>query len=277
MHLSDLLAAPVSLPSMPRAVALLSAELALPAPGLRRLAQLFAADPALTAQLLMEANAPLYQLSGRVGGIAEALVVIAPQRLQALVCAARTGTGARAVPGLDLPEFWRYSLRTARLARSLATMVRYNPSQAYVAGLVHALGEWVIHLRAPQSAAAFNLRSAPLELERGRQQQLAWGFAYPQVTAALARRWQLPSALIDGLEQMHKPLNGQASEPLAGLLHLAVWSVRARRAALGERELAVLFPAEVGLSLGLDIDMVLQQDPIDWSRPGTQTNEDGAG
>ena len=29
--------------------------------------------------------------------------------------------------------------------------------------------------------------------------------------------------------------------------------------------MAVSFPGEVGLMLGLDIDMVLQQDPIDWT------------
>ena len=40
---------------------------------------------------------------------------------------------------------------------------------------------------------------------------------------------------------------------------------RAREAELNEKELAVSFPGEVGLALGLDIDMVLQQDPIDWT------------
>ena len=34
---------------------------------------------------------------------------------------------------------------------------------------------------------------------------------------------------------------------------------------VAERELAVSFPGEVGLVLGLDIDMVLQQDPFDWA------------
>ena len=43
-----------------------------------------------------------------------------------------------------------------------------------------------------------------------------------------------------------------------------------REAGLSERELAVTFPGEIGLMLGLDIDMVLQQDPIDWTvRPDT--------
>jgi len=272
MDLPDLLAAPVPLPSLPRAVALLSAELALPAPGLRRLAQLFAADPVLTAQLLREANAPLYQLPGRIGGIAEALVVVAPPRLQALVAAARSGGGTRAVPGIDLPAFWRYSLETARLARALAAMVRYNASHAYAAGLVHGLGQLVIHLRAPQQAAALQVRCAPLAPERACEERASWGLAYPQVTAGLARQWQWPAALVDGLAQMQQPLQGAASEPLAGLLHLAAWRVRARLAQLGERELAVSFPAETGLALGLDMDMVLQQEPIDWSQPGAHAD-----
>ena len=49
------------------------------------------------------------------------------------------------------------------------------------------------------------------------------------------------------------------------MIHLAAWRVRAREAQYSERELAVSFPGEVGLVLGLDIDMVLQQDPIDWT------------
>ena len=40
---------------------------------------------------------------------------------------------------------------------------------------------------------------------------------------------------------------------------------RAREANLSERAMAVTFPGEVGDVLGLDIDMVLQQDPFDWS------------
>ncbi len=265
MDLSDLLATPVALPSLPRTVALLSAELAAPEPSLSRLVPLFASDPALTARLLMLANAPLCQMTGRIGGIAEALMLLAPPRLQALVQAAQQGGAARSVPGVDLPAFWRYSQQTARLARSLACLGRHNASHAYVAGLIHALGEWVIHLQAPDSAAALNLRMGPLDPRRARLQQQTWGFAYPQVSAGLARRWQLPTHLIDALQYMQTPLDHEACEPLAGLLHLAAWRVRARQAGLDAHALAVSFPGEVGEALGLDMDMVLQQDPIDWS------------
>ena len=52
MELNALLAQPVALPSLPRAVALLMSELAHAEPSLRRLNQLFGTDPALAARLL---------------------------------------------------------------------------------------------------------------------------------------------------------------------------------------------------------------------------------
>ena len=48
------------------------------------------------------------------------------------------------------------------------------------------------------------------------------------------------------------------------MLNLAIWRVRAGEAQLNERELAVTYPGEIGMTLGLDIDTVLQQDPINW-------------
>jgi len=65
----------------------------------------------------------------------------------------------------------------------------------------------------------------------------------------------------------HAPFKGdaQGAEPLAGVVHLAVWRARCRHAGLSENAMTVTFPSEVAEVLGLDIDAVLQQDPIDWS------------
>ena len=51
---------------------------------------------------------------------------------------------------------------------------------------------------------------------------------------------------------------------MAGVIHLAAWRARGKEARLNQRGLAVTFPGSVGVALGLDIDMVLQQDPFDW-------------
>ena len=270
MELNALLGQPVALPSLPRTVALLMNELAQREPSLRRLNLLFGSDPVLAARLLELANAPAHQLTRQVAGISEALVLLGSAPLQTLVSSATLGTAARAVPGINLQQFWRYSLHTAKLARSLAGVVFQNPTAAYTAGLLHGLGELLIHLGNPQKAQSMNTLVLPLDMRRGKIEQRILGYSYTHVSAALAQRWLLPQVVVDALQYQAAPFENTAYEPLAGVIHLAAWRVRGREAGLSERELAVSFPGEIGLMLGLDIDMVLQQDPIDWTvRPDT--------
>ena len=270
MELNALLGQPVALPSLPRTVALLMNELAQREPSLRRLNLLFGSDPVLAARLLELANAPAHQLTRQVAGISEALVLLGSAPLQTLVSSATLGTAARAVQGINLQQFWRYSLHTAKLARSLAGVVFQNPTAAYTAGLLHGLGELLIHLGNPQKAQSMNTLVLPLDMRRGKIEQRILGYSYTHVSAALAQRWLLPQVVVDALQYQAAPFENTAYEPLAGVIHLAAWRVRGREAGLSERELAVTFPGEIGLMLGLDIDMVLQQDPIDWTvRPDT--------
>ena len=229
----------------------------------RRLSQLFATDPTLAAQLLREANAPAHGAQGQVHAIAEALALLGVQPLRALV--ARAAVGPRSVPGVDLPQFWRYSLHAAKMARSLAGLVRHNQLAAYTAGLLHALGELALHLADPERMQSINTLVLPMDLRRAKLEQRLLGYAYGQVGAGLAQQWGLPALVVHALGWQHAPFDDQVYEPLAGVVHLAGWRARATEAALTERELAVSFPDQVGLALGLDIDMVLQQDPIDWT------------
>lgn len=265
MELNALLGQPVALPSLPRTVALLMNELAQREPSLRRLNLLFGSDPVLAARLLELANAPAHQLTRQVAGISEALVLLGSAPLQTLVSSATLGTAARAVQGINLQQFWRYSLHTAKLARSLAGVVFQNPTAAYTAGLLHGLGELLIHLGNPQKAQSMNTLVLPLDMRRGKIEQRILGYSYSHVSAALAQRWLLPQVVVDALQYQAAPFDNTAYEPLAGVIHLAAWRARGREAGLSERELAVSFPGEIGLMLGLDIDMVLQQDPIDWT------------
>ena len=265
MELNALLGQPVALPSLPRTVALLMNELAQREPSLRRLNLLFGSDPVLAARLLELANAPAHQLTRQVAGISEALVLLGSAPLQTLVASATLGTAARAVQGIHLQQFWRYSLHTAKLARSLAGVVFQNPTAAYTAGLLHGLGELLIHLGNPQKAQSMNTLVLPLDMRRGKIEQRILGYSYSHVSAALAQRWLLPQVVVDALQYQAAPFENTAYEPLAGVIHLAAWRARGREAGLSERELAVTFPGEIGLMLGLDIDMVLQQDPIDWT------------
>lgn len=84
---------------------------------------------------------PTFQLPRQIAGIPEALALLGTAQVRALVTSAPLGTTSRSVPGVNMQQFWRYSLNTAKLARSLAGIVHQNQIAAYTAGLLHAVGE----------------------------------------------------------------------------------------------------------------------------------------
>ena len=76
MELNALLALPAVLPSLPRVVALLIAELARDEPNLRRINQLVGSDPALAARVLACANGPDFDSRRQIAGLPEALALL---------------------------------------------------------------------------------------------------------------------------------------------------------------------------------------------------------
>lgn len=265
MTLNDLLATPLVLPSIPKVVALLLSELARDEPDLKKITQLISTDLALTTRLLQLSNSGYFKLSGKINSVSEALAILELSHVRTMATAAASGASLQAVPGINLQQFWAYSLNVARLARSLASLVRQNQQAAFTCGLIHAVGELALHSCMPDDIAALDRDVPVLDLKRARAERRAYGFCYAMVGAGLARKWHFPQPMVDALEHQYAPFDNEVYEPLAGVIHLAAWRARAKEAHLGERELAVTFPGKVGDVLRLDIDMVLQQDPIDWS------------
>ncbi len=265
MELQALLATQFVLPSIPKVVALLLSELESQEPDLKKVTQLISTDPALTTRLLQLSNSGFFKLSGKISSVSESLAILGLGHVRTMAAAAASSASFRAVPGINLQQFWAYSLNVAKLARSLAGVVRQNQQAAFTCGLIHAVGELALHIAMPAESAMLDSEMAPLDLRRARAERRSYGFCYAQVGAGFASQWHFPQAMVDALAHQYAPFENEVYEPLAGVIHLAAWRARAWEASLSERELAVTFPGPVGEVLGLDIDMVLQQDPIDWS------------
>jgi len=265
MKLKDLLATPFVLPSIPKVVALLLSELGRDEPDLKKINQLISTDPALTTRLLQTANSGDFNLAGKINSVSESLAVLQLAQVRTMVKTAAAAASLKAIPGIQLQQFWSYSLNVAKSSRSLAGLVRQNQQAAFTSGLLHAIGELALHLGMPQELAGLDIQVPVLDLLRAKLEQQAFGFCYAQVGAGFARKWKLPESIVDAIEHQAAPFEDAVYEPLAGVIHLAVWRARAKEANFSANALAVSFPGEVGDVLGLDIDMVLQQDPIDWS------------
>lgn len=264
MDIKALIALPFNLPSLPRVMALLLFELERPELNLLRITQLVSSDPCLTARLMTVANAPYFQLSGQVRSVSESLALLGIGQVRSMAAEAVASSSFKVAPGLNLQQFSTYSHNVGKVARSLAGVLRLNQQAAFTCGLVHAMGELALLQLQPAEMAEVSTDATPLNLRRAEFEMRHFGYCYAHVGATMAQRWAYPQDMVDALEHQCDPFANDVYEPLAGVLHLATWRARAKEANLDQRGMAVTFPGEVGDMLKLDIDMVLQQDPIDW-------------
>lgn len=265
MEFKDLLASQAALPSIPRVIALLLNELGRDEPDLKKVSQLVGTDPTLTMRLLQIANSAQYQLSTKIGSVSEALALLGTNQLRDIAMAAAVAGAFRNVPGIDLRQFWRYSLDVAKLSRMLAGVVRLPQPIAFTAGLIHAVGELVMCVGLTSELRAIEPDAPPLGLKRAKAERKLLGYCYADVGAAFAQSWHFPQAIVDALGHQHAPFESGVYEPLAGVVHLAAWRARANEAGLSQEELVDNFPDAVGLALAIDFDTALQQDAIDWT------------
>jgi HD-like signal output (HDOD) protein len=265
MNLNALLARQFNLPSIPKVVALLLNELDRKEIDLRKVSQLISTDLALTTRLLILANSDYFKLSGKIHSVSEALALLNLAVVRSMAQQAAQSASLKAVPGIPMQRFWDYSLNVARVSRALAGVVKQNQQAAFTCGLIHAFGELAMHLAMPDATALLNERFEPLDLRRASAERSTFGYCYATVGAGFARMWHFPQPMVDALEHQFAPFENDAYEPMAGVIHLAAWRARCKEAGMNERALAVTFPGAVGVALGLDIDMVLQQDPFDWA------------
>jgi len=265
MQLEALLNYPRALPTMPRSVSDLLGEMNKEDPSPKRVGELISRDPALTTRVLRLSNSAFFRVSRKIGSADEAVALLGMTHVRSLVMAAALGASFKNVPGVDLKQFWRYSLRVAEISRSLAGLLRQHEGNAFTAGLIHAIGDLVMHIAMPDEVGPIDMRVSPLDLQRAAAEKAVFGYTYADVGAGMIEKWQFPTTMVSALVNQIEPFEGAAYDPLGGVLHLASWRARAEEIQLDNNGMVATFPDMVGLTLGLDLDSVLGKDPSEWS------------
>jgi HD-like signal output (HDOD) protein len=264
MNLQQLIDIPNVLPSIPRVISKVLSELNTPEPDLRKIGMQLKDDPVMTARLLAIANSVRFNLSRGVSTVAEALPLLGLDELRDMIYTAAMVSAFRQIGGVNMQQFWCYSLNTAKLTRKLAADTPYV-SAAYTVGLVHAAGELVMHQAMPEEMAKLDASVPVFDPRRAEAEVQLLGYSYAQVGAVFAQAWSMPRMLVDVLGHHADPTAPTSREPLAGVLHLAVWRARAREVRLGLEALAATFPKAIASALGLDGDHLLGEQIIDWT------------
>lgn len=257
MNLDKLLKQPNALPSAPKVVRQLIETFAQEDVDMLYAASLIEDDPVLTAKLLKTANSAFFGLHRSVTNAKDAINVMGLIKVRALVIAASLGEGFHSVAGVNLDQFWRYSLNSANLSRYIALPIKIDESTAFTAGLVHGIGELMMHAAMPEAMLDLNRSIPMLDLKRARAQKGVFGYSYADVGAALAKEWRFPKKMIDAIQHQAAPFENDVYEPIAGVIHVASWRARAQELELNSQGIINSYPDPVGLVLGIDPDSVM--------------------
>ncbi|MDE2402629.1 MAG: HDOD domain-containing protein [Burkholderiales bacterium] len=218
-------------------------------------------DPVLSARLLRLSNSAYYHVSRRIGTVHEAVAILGFVTVRTLVISSGLTGGYKSMPGMDLNKFWRYSLHAAGAARWLAKTTNQNVDLCFTVGLMHAIGQLVMHAGMPEQMLHLDKLAGPLDPRRLDMERTSFGYSFAQVGAELARQWKFPLAFSEAIQSFPDPLAHSAFDPVAGVLNLAAWRARAEHNGLTPEELQATLPAAVCVKLGLDPETLMDEMP----------------
>lgn len=258
MTLESLLQNPNALPTAPKVVEELISSFENADVMVEEIARKLSLDPVLSAKLLRLANSAYYHVSRRIGNVEDAVRMLGFVTVRTLVISSGLVGGFKTVPGMDLKRFWRYSLHAAVAGKWIAKKVGVNTDLAFTVGMMHALGQLVMHAGLPNEAQELDKMVGPYDAARMAAETAAFGYNYSEVGAELAVRWKFPDIFPDTIRDFPAPVSR-----MAGVIHLATWCAQADELKLDAEQRAASWPAKIAASLGLtEAELLTEMPPM---------------
>lgn len=182
------------------------------------LSEVISKDPALTARVLRLVNSSYYGLPYRVSTVSHAVALLGFDTVRSLALGLSIFglfEGKSRGRLLDRDALWMHSLTAAVAAKRLAQRVKYSlPEEAFVAGLLHDMGRFILDEYFPGEIERVLLavRDGAVHLCEAERQIL--GFDHAQLGGLLAQRWGLPPTLVQAISGHHQPLQISSSQEL---------------------------------------------------------------
>lgn len=218
-----ILACAARLPAPPDVVMALINASGEESSGADLIARLVERDPALTTRVLKVANSSFYAMTGRIGTVRDAVVILGFGTVCNIVVAFEITHRYAASPGSRalMRGFWRHAMLSAVCSAALARASDADSGIAFTGGLLHDIGRLVLVSAFPEEFSEITTTPGSegmqaedwkdmLDLER-RQ----FGMNHAQIGGWLCEHWRFPGELSGALRAHHDPA---ATNPLAQLI-----------------------------------------------------------
>jgi HD-like signal output (HDOD) protein/ActR/RegA family two-component response regulator len=195
------------LPAMPKTYGLLQSALAQPSVTAAEIGDIVNADAAIASKVLQITNSAFFRLRKPMVRIKDAVTYLGFATVRNLVLSAEIFSQWQAPKGLgDVdPEQLQTHAQCAAAACKALAGGRASPDDAWLAGLLHDIGYWILIQECPRELAdAIELARREglslLECERR-----ITGATHAEIGAYLLGLWGLPYAVVEAVALHHTP------------------------------------------------------------------------
>ena len=214
-----------SIPTVPAIIRPLLHYLEMPVDQVEmtRIVDLVSCDESISAQCLRVANSALYFRNREVKTVHGAVVVLGVRQVrEILLSCSLLNLLPKGSWVIDPLVFWEHSLGCALLCRYCARKARFrDPERAYLAGLLHDIGELINMLSFQEEfrAAAQLARSDQIPLHEA--EYAALGFTHCDTGKILAEHWRLPEDITEVIAEHHSVQQAKLHPVLVALVGLS--------------------------------------------------------
>jgi HD-like signal output (HDOD) protein len=195
------------LPAMPKTYGLLQAALAQPTVTAAEIGDIVNADAAIASKVLQITNSAFFRLRKPMVRIKDAVTYLGFATVRNLVLSAEIFSQWQAPKGLsDVdPERMQIHAQCAAAACKALAGGRASPDDAWLAGLLHDIGYWILIQECPKEMASALQLSRAEGLSLVECERRITGATHAEIGAYLLGLWGLPYAIVEAVALHHTP------------------------------------------------------------------------
>lgn len=194
-----------ALPAAPRTYSELIDLLADPKCSMLKVVSVLERDVGMSTRLMQVVSSAFFGLSASMTSLGACVAYLGLDAIRSLVLSAEIGQlYPGSVPALSPERIHARALATSRLARRMATSVA-DPGQAFVAGLLHGVGQLVLASRVPTKYAEALALSGTRGLTLAEAERELLGATSAEVGAYLLALWGQPLDVVRAIAHQDLP------------------------------------------------------------------------
>ena len=216
----DVMAKVPQLPALPKVVSRILASLDDEGANTEQLADLVASDPVVSVRVLAAANSAVFGGQSTTS-VNQAIMRLGLARVRQVTVATALIDRFHLPLPFDNLRLWRHSVAVALCAESIAREVGAPTDPAWIAGLLHDIGQLLLFIADPYVYADVLRARTTGDKTLIALEQETFGLNHAQVGGELARRWNLPASIADAIGAHHARDEDTPDNPLADIVHAA--------------------------------------------------------